>query len=115
MVVVGTKKATPRREPQNQEKITSHNEALSMLVAATKKRPLTRVRLQILLDADDRTVRRWIQSVRDAGLPVCSSSHNYGYWLAQTEEEYDAFEKEYLSHAKAQMRTAKRMRKAFQG
>ena len=113
--MVGTKKAAPQREPQTQTNDTATSAAMSMLLAATRRKPVSRVRLQLILDLEDRAAREWIAQQRRKGYPICSSAGAYGYWMASDEEELETFLREYLAHAKEQQKTARMMRKAFQG
>lgn len=77
------------------------------------KLPVTRLQLCAATGTGDRRVREAISMLRDDGLPILSTSHGRGYWLATTMEEYDAFEREYLSRAYKQIGTAKKMREGM--
>lgn len=68
-----------------------------------------------LADVDDRKMRLAIQSLRAAGVRVCHAERKvndrqvFGYYLAQTDEEYAAFRARYGSYAKTIFETIKAM------
>ena len=52
----------------------------------------------------EREVRRRIAVERDKGVPIVSSSHRKGYYLASTEEDYNIIQREIMSRATKLMR-----------
>lgn len=52
----------------------------------------------------EREVRRRIAAERDKGVPIVSSSHSKGYYLASTEEDYNILQREIMSRATKLMR-----------
>lgn len=71
---------------------------------------LTRSDLVRLLRTSDRDAREVIERLRSKGVRVCSGMGSPGYFLARSDEEYRAFEKEYLSRAFTALKTASAMR-----
>lgn len=63
----------------------------------------------------DRTVRDAVRRLREAGWPICSSSHpdHGGFWLAATPEELLACaEEEYGTRIRSELHTRSAMRRA---
>lgn len=52
----------------------------------------------------EREVRRRIAAERNKGVPIVSSSHSKGYYLASTEEDYNILQREIMSRATKLMR-----------
>ena len=71
---------------------------------------LTRGELVSKLHLPDRTCREIIERLRSKGVRICSGMGKPGYFLASSDEEYRAFEKEYLSRAYTALKNAKAMR-----
>lgn len=71
---------------------------------------LTREELFGGLGISDRVGRLCIESMRGRGVRIASGGGKPGYYIARTEAEYRAFEKEYLARAYKAIKTAKAMR-----
>lgn len=71
---------------------------------------MTRTDLRLILGLPDRACRRVIEDMRAKGIRIASGGGAPGYYLAKTEEEYRAFEREYLSRAYKALATARAMR-----
>lgn len=52
----------------------------------------------------EREVRRRIATERDKGVPIVSSSHRKGYYLASTDDDYNILQREIMSRATKLMR-----------
>ena len=71
---------------------------------------LTRSDLVMLLRIPDRKAREVVERLRSKGIRICSGMGEPGYFLAKSDEEYRAFEREYLSRAFTALKTASAMR-----
>ena len=91
---------------------------LSRIQRSTRDKPATRDELASLAPArrhkdPDRAVRYRIQRLRIQGIPVCSLADQSGYWIAQSQEEYRRFKKQYTHHAKEIFRATAAMDKTM--
>ncbi len=59
----------------------------------------------------EREVRRRIAAERDKGVPIVSSSHSKGYYLAETQEDYNVLQREIMSRATKLMRQYRNIEK----
>ena len=59
----------------------------------------------------EREVRRRIATERDKGVPIVSSSHRKGYYLAETQEDYNVLQREIMSRATKLMRQYRNIEK----
>ena len=71
---------------------------------------ITRSDLVRILHTSDRNAREVVERLRSKGIRVCSGMGKPGYFLAGSDEEYRAFEREYLSRAFTAINTAYAMR-----
>ena len=60
----------------------------------------------------DRQLRKSIERLRREGYLICNLGNGDGYFLAETQEEYQKFRAVYVSHAAPVMETARMMDKA---
>lgn len=65
-------------------------------------------------DSADRVIRKAIKSLRDKGFVIASSSRSCGYRLTTNNEEVKHYVNEQIKRAKACMRTARKVRQAYQ-
>lgn len=73
---------------------------LEALKTKSKKDPLTRRELkQITGMSRDSNARSVIKNLRSQGFRILSSSQAKGYWIAESEEDYKEFCREYSSKA----------------
>lgn len=91
---------------------------LSRIQRSTRDKSATRDELASLAPArrhkdPDRAVRYRIQRLRIQGIPVCSLADQSGYWIAQSQEEYRRFKKQYTHHAKEIFRATAAMDKTM--
>lgn len=89
------------------------NNLLYMLGKASRDRPLTRQEIMSEFHVVDRVARGYIEELRDMGYPVCGTSEQQGYWLAQTHEELMSFLKNYTKKARTIQRRAINMKLSF--
>ncbi len=82
---------------------------LETLQDKSKENPLTRTELRQIVGAKDRTARMLIESLRSQGFRVCSSANRKGYWMAEDEEDYKAFRREYGSKSNTIQKNIKAM------
>lgn len=85
------------------------------LMTASRENPVGRPELCLLTGMSDRMMRKAIEDMRKQGIRVCADSGKYGYWLAQSEEDYKAFRGELLSRAYSQLKTVSAMDKFVEG
>lgn len=74
-------------------------DVLEALKARTKDNPLLRSDLKVIVGSRDSNARGVIQSLRSQGYRVCSSAGHKGYWLAESDGDYNAFRTELMSKA----------------
>lgn len=119
MTIEAKKDRTPKGVPsQIHLDDTLASAILSRIQRATKDRPATRDELARLASArkhkdPDRAVRYRIQRLRIQGIPVCSFADQSGYWIAQSQEEYRRFKRQYTHHAKEIFRATAAMDKTM--
>lgn len=63
---------------------------------------------------NDRRIRRAIKGLRDKGFVIVSSSDHSGYKLTTNQDEVKHYVNEQIKRAKACMRTARKVREAYQ-
>lgn len=59
--------------------------------------PISKKELHSMTGYNDREIRGAVQTLRDNGYPVMSSSKKSGYWIARTESEKQQLIKEFKS------------------
>ena len=59
--------------------------------------PVSRATLCFFCQQDDRSNRLDIADMRRKGIRICSSSRSKGYWLAQSQADYETLRAEYLA------------------
>ena len=74
---------------------------------------ITRNRCAEILRTDDRKARRVIMSMRQAGIPIASTSSRSGYYIPRTMAEYLDFAKAYKSKARTIYDIEKKMNSTF--
>ncbi len=82
---------------------------LETLQERSKENPLTRTELRQITKTKDRTSRTLIENLRSQGFRVCSSANAKGYWMAESEEDYKAFRREYGSKSSTIQKNIKAM------
>lgn len=76
----------------------------------SRKRPVTRDRLQVIAGLDnERQVRLAIESLRRKGLPIISSPHVAGYWIARDIAELKAYKARVLQKLDTEYSTTRTM------
>lgn len=89
-------------------------------IVSKARKPIPRSRIQYLIYGtttnrnNDRAIQVTIKALRDMGYVIVSSSDHSGYKLATTQGEVDAFVAERKKAAEQMVKTALRVRKAFQ-
>ena len=71
-------------------------------------KPATKGDLILATGLTDREVRNAVRVMRNVGIPICSSSGHYGYWLG-SRSDVKAMTDEYRSRAMDMLRTARAM------
>ncbi len=70
-------------------------------------KPITKKQLYSMTGYSDREIRAAIQTLRNNGYPVMSSSRTNGYWIARNEDEIYMLVNELKSRANEIMNTAR--------
>lgn len=90
---------------------------LSSICGHTRQHPMPRKDLTVFAPKDvrdpDRWVRDQIHKMRIQGTPICSSSCEGGYWIAESLEDYLRFDKQYTAHARKIFKASKAMRRTM--
>ena len=99
--------------------LTELQERVLKIVSKAKK-PATRPSIQFAVYGtttnrnNDRAIQNAIKTLRDMGYVIVSSSDHSGYKLATTKAEVDAYVAERKKAAAQMIKTAMKVRKAFQ-
>lgn len=90
---------------------------LSSICGHSRQHPMPRKDLTVFAPKDvrdpDRWVRDQIHKMRIQGTPICSSSCEGGYWIAESLEDYLRFDKQYTAHARKIFKASKAMRRTM--
>lgn len=70
-------------------------------------KPITKKQLYSMTGYSDREIRAAIQTLRNNGYPVMSSSRTNGYWIARNEDEIYMLVNELRSRASEMLKTAR--------
>lgn len=70
-------------------------------------KPITKKELHSMTGYSDREIRAAVQTLRNNGYPVMSSSKTNGYWIARNEDEIYMLIAELKSRASEMMNTAR--------
>ena len=84
-------------------------------ILKTSEAPVTRTSLCFFCQQDDRSNRMDIADMRKKGIRICSSSRGKGYWIAKSEDEYEAMRREYLARIADMASTVKAMDNYVEG
>ena len=76
-----------------------NNQLLAVLKMATKENPANRFVLAGDYGLTERQVRLDISDLRKSGYRICADSSTQGYWMAESEKDYQRFRAEYISRA----------------
>lgn len=76
-----------------------------------KRNAISRYDLSRITGIDERTIRKKIKEYVELGIPVLSSSHHKGYWMAEHITEIEEYIKECDSRSKSLYLTNKNLRK----
>ena len=76
--------------------LTETQERIYQILKASEA-PVTRTSLCFFVQQSDRENRADIADMRKKGIRICSSSHSKGYWLAQSQEDYETLRNEYIA------------------
>ena len=113
---VDERKSQGRYIYQSSEKISQIGDfdpieeiVLGALKVSSKDRPLTRSSLKDLTGLKDSRARDVIGRLRDRGVRVVGSAGTKGYWIAENENEYLAFRREYEKKAMTYLSRLKAM------
>ena len=88
---------------------------LEALQYTSYSQPISRESLKAFTKASDRQNRDAITELRKAGYRIGSYSGGKGYWLCQSEEEYQIVRNMYLSKARDMLATVGAMDRALPG
>lgn len=100
------KKDTLRGANQNQNDYIMTT-AESQVWNRLSHKPITKKQLYSMTGYSDREIRAAIQTLRNNGYPVMSSSRTNGYWIARNEDEIYMLVNELKSRANEIMNTAR--------
>lgn len=107
----------PSAPPNNHIDCTLASIILSSICGHTRQNPMPRKDLTVFAPKDvrdpDRWVRDQIHKMRIQGTPICSSSCEGGYWIAESLEDYLRFDKQYTAHARKIFKASKAMRRTM--
>ena len=84
---------------------------LLQYIPVGKENAITRSEISSLTGLDERTIRRQIKEYVEKGIPVLSSSHHKGYWIAQNIDEIEEYLKECDNRRNSLYLTNKNLRK----
>ena len=87
--------------------------SIEQLIPKGSSNAISRENLSYTLNMKDREIRRQIQEARMAGIPIISTSHARGYFVAENDSDIDIFEHECLARTTTIMQTSRRVRKAW--
>lgn len=100
----------PITNSTNREYLSNLEAILSTAAASTREEPVSRSDLAWVINATDREVRKYINDLRERGYRICmTTTGGGGYWLAQSEKDYQDFRREYVSYARNIEKMAKAM------
>ena len=77
--------------------------------------PVSRAELCACCLQSDRENRRDIAEMRRKGIRICSSSRSEGYWLAQSQSDYEVLRGEYISRIRDMAAIVKAMDNYVEG
>ncbi len=112
------KDRTPAGAPsKNHINSTLASVILSSISGHTRQNPMPRKDLTVFAPEDARDPDRWVRDqihkMRLQGTPICSSSCDGGYWIAENLEDYLRFDRQYTAHARKIFKASKAMRRTM--
>lgn len=103
---IDKKKDAQKDANQNQENYIMTT-AESQVWNRLSHKPITKKELHSMTGYSDREIRAAVQTLRNNGYPVMSSSKTKGYWIARNECEINMLIAELKSRASEMMNTAR--------
>lgn len=86
-------------------------ESIARKIPTHRKNAIKAKALAAEIGCDERTVRRYVQELRERGYWVCSG--DYGYFIATDPKETEHFVRRIYDHAIMELKAIKHMRKAL--
>ena len=87
--------------------------ALYLLLRKGKTNAISRAELSAKTGLSDRNIRDNISKLRKQGIPVISNSDTKGYYIAETQEEFEHFIRENDKRAKDILYVSKQVKDGF--
>ena len=103
---IDKKKDTLKGANQNQENYIMTT-AESQVWNRLSHKPISKKELHSMTGYNDREIRAAVQTLRNKGYPVMSSSKTNGYWIARNEYEINMLIAELKSRASEMMNTVR--------
>ena len=82
---------------------------------ASEFNPVEKGALEEYYGYDDRTIRKTVSKLREAGARIGSCSGKSGYWLCTTDKEYRVLRNEYISRIKTLAKIVRKMDRNLTG
>lgn len=103
---IDKKKDTSKGANQNQDQYIMTT-VESQVWNRLSHKPTTKKQLYSMTGYSDREIRAAVQTLRNNGYPVMSSSRTNGYWIARSDDEVYMLVNELRSRASEMLKTAR--------